>query len=207
MVNSMLRVRILFLSEIIIGILFNLNHANAQSFSLLDESVQIAYHSKKASSTKLEAKQNIHEELKALGAPQSALAKLPESANSLSFDYTSFINALPVGAGTFDGKPKCKGPAVRKTPVTVDSEELKYFDMLYYDFKSKADTLKAESWSLPVVPYIEGDIYNPYREGSIQQSFGRFFDIRCLPTRVHFPLVNGVRFEEYREGDSAWDQD
>ena len=110
------------------------------------------------------------------------------------------------GTGTYDGKPLCKEDRIRSKPVYFPTKELQDFDMKIYDYKDKEQVKQAKQSSTPTVPYIEGDRYNPKRDRlNLQQSYARFFDIRCLPTRIHYVKRGGRLIEEYREGARAWD--
>ena len=142
-------------------------------------------------------------------AKQDSKVKLPtDDTVSIAMAYTIKGMKIPPGAGTYDVKPDCSKPDVRRQPVYYDTDELKFFDLLYYNYHSSAQTRQADLWEGPTVPYLEGHLSNPARDHkNLQQEFGRFFDIRCLPTRVHYVFVDGVRWEEYREGERAWDPD
>jgi hypothetical protein len=133
--------------------------------------------------------------------------RFTETRDPSSIPETAYVFqlSLPVGAGTYDGKPACQESAIRRQPVLLDSEQLSLFDMLIYDYRDTTQVQKAAHWELPTVPYIEGDLVNPYRDYNPQQNWARFFDIHCLPTRIHYPMIDGVRYEEYREGGRAWD--
>ncbi len=121
-----------------------------------------------------------------------------------SYRYRIGLRRMPPGLGTYDVKPACKDPKRRRNPVLYDSKELDEFDMTFYDHKDERQSSLARSKSTPTVPYLEGDLYNPHRDKeNLQQSFGRFFDIRCLPTRIHYIKTVEGRIEEYLEGSLA----
>ncbi len=191
---------------ILLFLLTSATVSKAQNFNLLDPNVPIASHQKRGSRFKIEKYFYLQDFLKRMGAPESSSDKAPEKSPNLAFSYQNFINKLPSGAGTYDGKPDCSESQVRRIPVVYDSEELKLFDILYYNYQNSSQTSKSRAWELPTAPYLEGDLYNPYRTYNLQQDLARFFDIRCLPTRVHFPVIDGQRYEEYREGSNAWDK-
>ena len=135
-----------------------------------------------------------------------------QQRTSQVFDPTSAMeyklrrSGMRPGAGTFDVKPNCSESGVRETPVLYDSEHLSAFDLLYYNHRSTDQSANARSWKALAVPYLEGDLRNPYRtRENLLQEYGRFFDVRCLPTRVRFIYRDGRRYEEYREGEKAWE--
>lgn len=179
--------------------------ALAESFNLLDSSIPIASHLRKGGNIKFKKEFNAKEFYSRV-LPNVSPENIPEKIPAMSFAYKNFSNQLPAGAGTYDVKPDCTESSTRRIPVVYDSEELKLFDIIYYNYKDKSQTANARAWNLPTAPFLEGDLYNPHRTYNLQQDLGRFFDIRCLPTRVHFPIIDGQRYEEYREGSSAWDK-
>lgn len=180
--------------------------SQAQNFNLLDPNVPIASHQKRGSRFKIEKDFYLKDFVRKMGAPEDSIDKTPEKTPNLIFSFRNFVNKLPTGAGTYDGKPDCEGSEVRRAPVLYDSEELKFFDIVYYNYQNSSQTSKSRSWELPTAPYLEGDLFNPYRTYNLQQDLARFFDIRCLPTRIHFPTIDGQKYEEYREGSSAWEK-
>ncbi len=121
--------------------------------------------------------------------------------------FTLVRSALPRGAGTYDGKPNCVKRDIRRNPVLYDSEELDMFDIVYYNPGDPQQVKQAAQRRGSTEPYLVGDIVNPHRTKSTQQELGRFFDIRCLPTRIHYSYRESRRYEEYREGELAWDED
>ena len=130
----------------------------------------------------------------------------PTFRTGAAIEYRLRKNEMQPGAGSYDVKPDCAAPNVREIPVLYDSEELSNFDLLFYNFRSDAQATQAQSWQKLAVPYLEGDLHNPYRSHrGLLQEYGRFFDIRCLPTRIHYFYRDGRRIEEYREGERAWD--
>ena len=131
--------------------------------------------------------------------------KGPLSSVIPAYRYRLGVRRMPPGIGTYDVKPACSKPARRRKPVYFDTDELSDFDMTFYDYKIKSEKDRARKNATPTVPYLEGDLYNPHREKSnLQQGFGRFFDVRCLPTRVHYIYIGENRVEEYLEGELAW---
>ncbi len=174
------------------------NNAMAVPLDLSDSSIPVAKHVKKKSEFKFN--------------PYMTLGEIPEAKEYsgkkvpvIADEFNSFYNKLPNGAGTYDVKPACEKSQIRRKEILVDSEELDLFDMVFYDYNDKAQQAKADKWPRPTVPYLEGDLFNPYREGDIRQEFGRFFNIQCLPTRLHYIYENGVRYQEFREGEKAWE--
>lgn len=127
---------------------------------------------------------------------------------AIAYAYRSTDLEPPPGAGTYDVKPDCIKSTIRRVPVLYPSEELNEFDLTYYNYHDAAEVERAKRASTPTVPYLEGDTFNPWRvTPNIPQELGRVFDIRCLPTRVHFtadPDKPGAIVEEYREGEAAW---
>ena len=118
--------------------------------------------------------------------------------------YSVTDSKHPKDASTSDVRPNCEKGGIRKVPVLFDSRHLDYFDLLYYQMSEPAQASQAASWSKLAVPFLEGDLSNPFRKhDTLLQEYARFFDIRCLPTRVHYIFENGRRFEEYREGTEA----
>ncbi len=144
--------------------------------------------------------------------PAVAVHKTRAAGNSFgdgsasTFAFHLSFGKLPLGVGKYDAKPNCTASAVRHAPVVYDSSELAWFDMVVYSYEDNRQVARAEAWELPTAPYLEGDLYNPYRSRDLQQSFLRVFDIRCLPTRFHYITLNGERVLEYREGERAWDK-
>lgn len=106
----------------------------------------------------------------------------------------------------YDGKPDCAVAQVRENPVLFDSPELGLFDIVYYNPDDPKQVRRAEMWHGPTAPFLVGDLANPYRLPDRQQEFGRFFDIRCLPTRVRYVYQGENRVEQFREGEYAWDE-
>lgn len=124
----------------------------------------------------------------------------------LGIEFNIRENGLKPGSGTYDVKPRCKTSQIREEPVFYDSEHLSAYDLLFYDYQQKSEQNRALSSRLTTVPYLPGDLKNPYREAhGIQQELGRFLDVRCLPTRVRYVYRQGKRIEEYREGEKAWE--
>lgn len=157
--------------------------ANAQDFYAADSSVPVARHIKQNSGTRFSANER--------------------SAATMEYDLS---RDLPRGAGTYDALPNCSKGEVRRKPVVYDTPNLKFFDLLFYDYHSSEQVRRADAWEKPAAPFLEGDLFNPYREkNNLQQELARFFSIRCLPTRVHYIYENGKRYEEYREGPRAWE--
>lgn len=121
-------------------------------------------------------------------------------------EYVLKSRRPPPGAGTYDVKPRCQASQLREVPVLYDSDHLSAFDLLYFDPQAEEQRARAEQSLARAIPYLAGDLYNPYRRTSdLLQEYARFFDVRCLPTRVRFFYRNGRRYEEYREGERAWD--
>ena len=153
-------------------------------------SILTAKHEKRSSHNKFAAKKT---------------AKNDTLGEELVFAYPVEKVEIPPGAGTYDVKPACAESRVRQNPVLVDSPELNMFDIVYYDYHDNAQAKRVLDWKGSTEPYLEGDLTNPYRlEDTIQQPLARLLAIKCLPTRVRYIFVDGIRYEEYREGDEAW---
>ncbi len=138
----------------------------------------------------------------------SEVKLLAASAASQTYRYSVIDQKLRPGAGTYDAKPDCPAGAVRRVAVLYDTKELDDFDLTYYNYEDPKQSAAASQLRTPTAPYLVGDMYNPYRDKrSLQQNFARFFDVRCLPTRLHYVYEGSRRFEEYREGEAAWEPD
>ena len=145
-----------------------------------------------------------------LGERERPTSQLIRSTHPLqsarAFEYVLKTHRPPPGAGTYDVKPSCQGPQLREVPVLYDSEHLSAFDLLYFDAQSEDQYARAQRSAIRAIPYLAGDLFNPYRQAEdLLQEYARFFDVRCLPTRVRFFYRNGQRYEEYREGERAWE--
>lgn len=125
---------------------------------------------------------------------------------TFAIEYPIDLYALPPGAGTSDALPACERSTVRIEPVLLDSSELRWFDLLVYDYRAPEDERRARAWPRPSAPYLEGDLTNPYRASEPQQEFIRLFDVQCLPTRFRYVTAEGRSVLEYREGARAWDE-
>ncbi|MFN8391351.1 MAG: hypothetical protein U0136_13765 [Bdellovibrionota bacterium] len=182
---------------LLFGWLWHVPRAVAEPIILEDRTIPVAKHERKTSKVKLEAT-----ELTASAKPGQKATRVPATV----VEYLGPLLRLPSGAGTYDVKPNCKASNVKRSEVRFDTEELAYFDILLYNYHDGDQTARARTWDRPTAPFLEGDMYNPFREqGNLQQEVGRFLGIECLPTRVHYPIIGGRRYEELREGASAWD--
>ena len=179
---------------------------SAQEFSLLRPDIPVVKISARGSEVKFEDG--------ALSLPEAAVKELKKEVGEdavarISYQavhYSSLGVELPPGVGTYDAPKSCQSSEVRQSPVMVESDELEWFDILFYSYADPQQSAKAGAWELPTAPYLEGDLYNPHRIVNKQQEIGRVFGVRCLPTRFHFVTVDGVQMLEFREGERAWDR-
>lgn len=178
----------------------------AQSLRLDDTTVPVVHRASRPSGAKFGSGQAGKEMMainaQGIQAPESILQAL----RFHGVTYDRFALQLPPGAGTYDVLPACSADRVRKSEVLADSEDLQWFDLLFYNYREGKQSARAEAWELPAAPYLEGDLYNPHRIRDMQQELGRLFQVQCLPTRFHFVTLNGQRYLEYREGERAWDR-
>jgi hypothetical protein len=183
----------------------------ARAYDLEDTAAPVIKRSSHPSGTKFKADESWRTRITGFGVSKDQVDQLSsDMQNKMDWRvarYDTFEKELPAGAGTYDVLPTCKDSQVTHTEVLVDSEKLAWFDLLFYDYHDTAQTKRAENWDLPTAPFLEGDYYNPYREGDRQQDMARLFEIRCLPTRFHFVNINGTKYLEYREGERAWDKE
>lgn len=188
----------------------SLPFAKASAYDLEDNSVPVVKKNTRPSGTKFRSDESWKGKLEGFGVTKEQLQQLSFDMQSKlswrSTRYDGFAKDLPTGAGTYDVLPTCKESQVTRTEVYVDSEQLAWFDLLFYDYHDASQSRRAESWDLPAAPFLEGDLYNPYRYQDAQQDMARLFELRCLPTRFHFINEGGTKFLEYREGERAWDK-
>ena len=173
-------------------------------YNLLDKKIPIAVHETRAGNKfpKQSAKELVTSE-----QLMSGQANYFTAAKTRAISYSPIGGELPRAAGLFDGKNRCTRSAVRLDKILMYTEQLEWFDLVYYDFNDAQQSKRASAWELPSAPYLEGDLYNPYRLRDEQQDYGRLFKIRCLPTRVHYLNKDSVPYFEYREGESAWSRE
>lgn len=170
------------------------SHAN----SLFDDDIKIARHTKKRTRDNFILEKKV-----------SYGHFLPKSMQGATIPNPGFLftskSRVVSQAGGYDGLPKCLKSLTKIQPRSGDDTSFRSLDIVVYQFDNKSDKKKAKKIGAKAIPYIEGDLSNPFREkGNKTQVFIRTLGIECLPTRIISDTVNGISVFKYFEGSSAW---
>jgi len=172
----------------------NSSHAN----SLLDSNVEKVHHSKKKTSYRFITEKKL--------PFQKFLPKPLQNQKVNSPGYFYSLNSRDsFYADGYDGLPGCSKSENRIQIRSSSDGSFRKLDVIVYQFDNKKDRERAKKLGSKAIPYIEGDLLNPYRnKASNAQSIIRVLGIRCLPTRVKSIVEKGQTAFKYFEGKEAW---
>ena len=169
----------------------------AQDF-LLDPTVKIARHDKRTTRNKF-LRQSADSQAKKLGPLDSWGMMFERSVtDNQALSDSKLIH--------YEKLPQCEKAEVRLIDVFNNTPGTDSTDVLYYDPDDPAQLKQALSYGQFKVPY-KAALTPESNSGHPEywQSFARFIQLECLPTRFRFSYVGSQRYIEYRLGASAWE--
>ena len=108
----------------------------------------------------------------------------------------------------YNGLPECKESKVDLEEVFQHSEGSEAIDFILYDYKSSAQSKKAQDQSRVTVPWDPS--YDPsagyMTVDAKMQDLARVMAPECLPTSFRYIYVGSKRYREAKTGDKAWEK-
>ena len=137
--------------------------------------------------------------------PRSGI-DLPEGSKATSFKLQTLEDQFKQNEDaaeqepTLNALPACSAPSVRRLQVFHASSGASALEAFYYDPSDPKQAAKAGTFKRSVA-YVAG---GKLSELEPILSFASTLNLRCLPTLFHYPMEDGKRFIEFREGAEAW---
>jgi hypothetical protein len=180
------------LTSAVILALFIATQASAQEY-FDDPTVQVARHDKRKSNVKLPRGSD--------SAPLEYWGLLFEQpwAERIDRHKTSLVH--------YEKLPNCEKSDVRLEQIYQYSTLTDVFDVVYYSEADPGQVRRAKKLNTPSVAY-QAALVRDEETGLTDtlQTYARFLQIRCLPTRFRYVDIGSKRYREFRTGAAVWEE-
>lgn len=142
--------------------------------------------------------------------------RLPRGNRSAPLEYWGLlfeqpwaerINRQKTSLVHYEKLPDCTKSDVRLEQIYQYSTLTDVFDVVYYSDENPTQVRKAKKLTTPVVAY-QPALVRDENTGLTDtlQTYARFLQIRCLPTRFRYVDIGSKRYREFRTGDAVWEE-